>query len=112
MSKRDAAVLLEDIRDAMRKVSDYVEGMDLAAFIADEKTVDAVVRNISVIGEAANQLPEEFRNRHPEIPWLQMAGMRNRIVHDYAGVDLEIVWRVISGSLPKLAVEIAKIRTD
>lgn len=97
---RDAGIILEDIRDAMRKVSIYVEGMDLAAFMADEKTVDAVVRNISVIGEAAKQLPENFKERHPEIPWAQMAGMRNRIVHDYAGVDLEIVWRVITEAMP------------
>jgi uncharacterized protein with HEPN domain len=103
MSKRDAGIILEDIRDAMRKVSTYVEGMDLAAFMADEKTVDAVVRNISVIGEAAKQLPENFKERHPEIPWAQMAGMRNRIVHDYAGVDLEIVWRVITEAMPDLA---------
>jgi uncharacterized protein with HEPN domain len=85
MSKRNAGVLLEDIRDAMRKVSNYVEGMSLAAFMADEKTVDAVVRNISVIGEATKQLPENFKDSHPDIPWAQMAGMRNRIVHDYAG---------------------------
>lgn len=103
MSKRDTGVLLEDIRDAMRKVSNYVEGMNLANFMADEKTVDAVVRNISVIGEAAKHLPEDFKDLHPEIPWAQMAGMRNRIVHDYAGVDLEIVWRVITEAMPDLA---------
>jgi uncharacterized protein with HEPN domain len=112
MSKRDSGIILEDIRDAMRKVSTYVEGMDLAAFMADEKTVDAVVRNISVIGEAAKQLPENFKERHPEIPWAQMAGMRNRIVHDYAGVDLEIVWRVITNSMPDLVVQLAGIPTE
>jgi len=72
--------------------------------------VDAVVRNISVIGEAAKQLPEDFKELHTEIPWAQMAGMRNRIVHDYAGVDLEIVWRVVSDSLPDLTAAIDKIR--
>jgi uncharacterized protein with HEPN domain len=109
MSKRDAGVLLEDIRDAMRKVSNYVEGMDLSDFMADEKTVDAVVRNISVIGEATKQLPEDFKAIHPEIPWAQMAGMRNRIVHDYAGVDLEIVWRVITEAMPDLAKRISEM---
>jgi uncharacterized protein with HEPN domain len=109
MSKRDAGVLLEDIRDAMRKVSNYVEGMDLANFMADEKTVDAVVRNISVIGEATKQLPEDFKAIHSEIPWAQMAGMRNRIVHDYAGVDLEIVWRVITEAMPDLAKRISEM---
>ncbi len=112
MSKRDAGVLLEDIRDAMRKVSSYIDGMDLAAFMADEKTVDAVIRNIGVIGEAAKQLPEDFKAAHPEIPWHQVAGMRNRLIHDYAGVDLEIVWQVASAALPAMAAEISRIRTD
>ena len=109
MSKRDAGVLLEDIRDAMRKISNYVEGMNFAAFMADEKTMDSVVRNISVIGEAVKQLPEDFKDLHPEIPWAQMAGMRNRIVHDYAGVDLEIVWRVITEAMPNLAKRISEM---
>ena len=112
MSKRDAGVLLEDIRDALRKVSSYIDGMDLAAFMADEKTVDAVIRNIGVIGEAAKQLPEDFKAAHPEIPWHQVAGMRNRLIHDYAGVDLEIVWQVASAALPAMAAEISRIRTD
>ena len=112
MSKRDAGVLLEDIRDALRKVSSYIDGMDLAAFMADEKTVDAVIRNIGVIGEAAKQLPEDFKAAHPEIPWHQVAGMRNRLIHDYAGVDLEIVWQVASAALPAMVAEISRIRTD
>jgi uncharacterized protein with HEPN domain len=112
MSKRDPGILLEDIRDAMRKVLNYVHGMDLAEFMTDEKTADAVIRNIGVIGEAAKQLPEDFKATHPEIPWQQMAGMRNRLIHDYAGVDLEIVWQVITKALPDLAVGISKIRTD
>lgn len=65
-----------------------------------------------MIGEAAKQLPEVFKDLHPGIPWAQMAGMRNRMVHDCAGVDLEIVWRVITKALPDLAAEIAKIRMD
>jgi uncharacterized protein with HEPN domain len=109
MSKRSAGLLIEDVRDAMRKIASYVRGMDLAAFVTDEKTVDAVVRNVSVIGEAVKQLPEDFKDSHPEIPWAQMAGMRNRIVHDYAGVDLEIIWQVITHALPDLAARISKI---
>jgi len=112
MSKRDAGVLLEDIRDAMRKVSNYIQGMDLATFMADEKTADAVIRNIGVIGEAAKQLPEDFKTAYPQIPWHLMAGMRNRLVHDYAGVDLEIVWQVAGGALPAMAAEIARIEAN
>jgi uncharacterized protein with HEPN domain len=107
MSKRDASLLLQDMRESMQKIARYVEGMDRTAFLTDEKTVDAVVRNVEIIGEASKQLPEDFKVRHPQVPWSQMAGMRNRIVHDYAGVDLELVWEVVAKSLPVLARQIA-----
>ncbi len=109
MSKRDTRLLLEDIRQALRKISAYISGMDQPAFCVDEKTIDAVIRNISIIGEASKQLPDEFKARHPHLPWAQMAGMRNRIVHDYAGVDLEIIWEVISHSLPQLNHQLNQI---
>jgi uncharacterized protein with HEPN domain len=109
MSKRDASLLLEDMREAMQKIARYVAGMDRDAFLADERTVDAVVRNVEIIGEAAKQLPEEFKMLHPLVPWAQMAGMRNRIVHDYAGVDLELVWEVVKRSLPDLERKIAEL---
>jgi uncharacterized protein with HEPN domain len=67
------------------------------------------VRNVGIIGEAANQLPADFKARHPGVPWKQMAGMRNRLVHDYAGVDLEIVWEVVAKSLPQLERAIAAL---
>ena len=102
MSKRDASLLLQDMRESMQKIARYIAGMDLAGFLADEKTVDAVVRNVEIIGEASKQVPESFKSAHPEVPWAQMAGMRNRIVHDYAGVDLELVWNVAMHSLPAL----------
>lgn len=102
MSKRDASLLLQDMRESMQKIARYVAGMDRAAFLADDKTVDAVVRNVEIIGEASKQLPEDFKARHPQMPWSQMAGMRNRIVHDYAGVDLELMWEVVTKSLPEL----------
>lgn len=102
MSKRDASPLLQDMRESMQKIARYVAGIDQAAFLADEKTVDAVVRNVEIIGEASKQVPDEFKTRHPQVPWKQMAGMRNRIVHDYAGVDLELVWSVVTTSLPEL----------
>ena len=102
MSKRDASLLLHDMQEAMRKIARYTAGMDVTAFLADEKTTDAVVRNIEIIGEASKQLPEDFKMAHPQVPWAQMAGMRNRIVHDYAGVDLDLVWNVVHTALPAL----------
>ncbi|MGI8602093.1 MAG: HepT-like ribonuclease domain-containing protein [Verrucomicrobiales bacterium] len=102
MSKRDPALLLEDMRAALEKIARYTAGMQRAAFLADEKTVDAVVRNLEIIGEASKQVPEEFKALHPALPWSQMAGLRNRIVHDYAGIDLELIWDIVGNSLPAL----------
>lgn len=73
MSKRDASLLLQDMRESMQKIARYVAGIDQAAFLADEKTVDAVVRNVEIIGEASKQVPDEFKARHPQVPWKQMA---------------------------------------
>lgn len=102
MSKRDPALLIEDICVAMDKIARYTAGMERPAFLADEKTADAVVRNLEIIGEAAKQVPEDFKARHASVPWAQMAGLRNRIVHDYAGIDLELIWEIVGHSLPPL----------
>ena len=109
MSKREASLLLQDMREAMQKIASYTAGMDFDAFLADSKTSDAVLRNVEVIGEACKQLPEAFKRANPQVPWAQMAGMRNRIVHDYTGVDLGIIWHVVTDSLPILAAEIASL---
>jgi len=87
MPKRTPRLLLDDILTAIAKIQRYVHGMDLAVFLADEKTIDAVVRNLEIIGEASRHLPEDFKRTHPDVPWSQMAGLRNRIVHDYLGID-------------------------
>jgi uncharacterized protein with HEPN domain len=102
MPKRDPDLLIEDILSAVRKVGRYTSGMDQALFREDDKTVDAVVRNLEIIGEAARQLPEGFLARYPEVPWRQIAGLRNRIVHEYFGLDVELIWQVIRQDLPQL----------
>jgi uncharacterized protein with HEPN domain len=106
MPKRDPDLLIEDMRAAIRKIERYTTGMDQEQFRQDEKTVDAVVRNLEILGEATRQLPEDFTTRHPGVPWRQMAGLRNRIVHDYFGLDLEIIWEVIRHDLPELQVRL------
>lgn len=106
MSERDVAVLLEDIRQAMGKIERYCSGMDRDSFLTDDKTADAVVRNIGISDEAVKQLPADFKDQRPGVPWNQIAGLRNRIVHDYAGIDLEIIWEVAQGSLPKFREQI------
>ena len=102
MSERRADLFLEDIRESIVRIERYTAGLDRAGFEADEKTVDAVVRNLEIIGEAARQLPEEFTQRNPQIEWRKIAGLRNRIVHAYFGLDLEIIWQIIRSDLPTL----------
>lgn len=109
MPKRSSKLLLEDILTAIMKIERYVTGLDQTAFLNDEKTVDAVIRNLEIIGEASRQLPDDFKANHDDIPWHEIAGLRNRIVHDYMGVDLEIVWYIIDQELDPLKARIQKL---
>ena len=109
MSRRDPLILLEDIHASLEKVERYTSGLNKETFLADDKTLDAVVRNLEIVGEAVRQLPETFKEEHPEVPWWQIAGMRNRIVHDYFGVDEEIIWQVIEKSVPALKQQVAEL---
>jgi len=106
MSERPAGLLLDDIRESIARFERYTAGLERAGFEADEKTVDAVVRNLEIVGEAARQLSEEFTRRHPQIEWRKIAGLRNRIVHAYFGLDLEIIWQIIRSDLPALKREL------
>ena len=109
MPKRDAELLVEDMLEALRKIDSYTAGMDHSAFLQDEKTVDAVVRNLEVLGEAARQIPDEFAAGHPNVPWRKITGLRNRIVHDYFGLDLEIIWQIVRNDLPPLKAALEKM---
>lgn len=109
MSKRAPAVLLDDIATAIARIERYTADLSREQFVADEKTVDATVRNLEVIGEAVRQLPEAFTAAHPELPWSQVAGLRNRIVHEYAGIDLEIIWNILRRDLPELKKRLAAL---
>jgi len=101
MPKRDPDLLIEDMLASIRKIERYTSGMNQEVFRQDEKTVDAVVRNLEILGEATRQMPEDFTARHSDVPWRQIAGLRNRIVHDYFGLDLEMIWQVIRNDLPQ-----------
>lgn len=91
MSDRSPSLLIEDILAAAEKIQRYTDGLTFNEFTIDEKTADAVIRNFEIIGEAANRLPDEFRTRHSNIEWDRIHGFRNRIVHDYFGIDYSIV---------------------
>lgn len=106
MSKRVPLLLIEDIIDSGNKILDYTKNLSFNDFTNDSKTIDAVIRNFEIIGEAANRLPEDFKEATPEIDWHRIRGFRNRIVHDYFGIDLGIVWEIKNLFLPDLIVKL------
>jgi uncharacterized protein with HEPN domain len=93
---------LRDIIDAIQKVERYTRGMSSEAFAADDRTIDAVIRNLIVLGEASGHVPSTVEARHPEVPWAKMCGIRNVVVHEYFGVDAGILWRTARDDLPPL----------
>ena len=110
MSIRSWQVRLDDILEAITLIEDYVASMDESAWRQDRKTIDAVIRNLEVIGEAAGQIPKEVQDAFPEIPWAKMKGMRNILAHEYFGVDSAILWQTIQVDLPELKLALAMIR--
>jgi len=102
-------IYLEDIKLACIKIQKYVVGMTFEQFQEDDKTFDAVTRNIEIIGEAAKKLPLSFRDKHPEIEWRQITGMRDVVAHNYSEVDPAIVWDVAVNEVPELLAKIQQI---
>lgn len=110
--KRDYALFLEDILKAMEDIEHFVKGMNFEEFSNDDKTFSAVIRKFEVIGEAAKSIPFNLRKKYSNIPWNNMAGMRDRLIHAYFGVDYEIVWESIKKEIPKLKPELIWIIKD
>lgn len=106
MSERNTILYLSDIREAIEKIDEFVKPMSFEAFSRDARTIDAVVRNIEVIGEAARHIPENLRLAYPTVPWKQIVGARAKVVHEYFGIDIEIIWKTIQEDLPILKNEV------
>lgn len=96
---RDYRVFLDDILQAAGEVREYTTGLSEKQFFGDRKTIEAVVWNLQIIGEAAKNIPEEIRSRYPSVPWRDMAGLRDIIVHQYFGIKLDLIWKVIQRDL-------------
>jgi len=106
---RDYSLYLKDILTAIESIERFVVGMSLETFQTDDKTVSAVVRKLEIIGEATKQIPDAVRQNYSAVPWREMAGMRDKLIHFYFGVDHQLVWRAIQERLPKIKPEIEKI---
>ena len=108
MRKNDH-VYLEHILVSIRKIEDFLTGITKFEFDRSVLIQDAVIRNIEIIGEATKKISKQFTQSHPEIPWQDMAGMRDKLIHDYLDVDLEVVWKTVESDLPFLKELIQKI---
>jgi uncharacterized protein with HEPN domain len=109
---RDYKLYLKDILAAIESIEGFVGKMGLDTFGADDKTVSAVIRKLEILGEACKGIPEEVRQNHPNLPWKEMAGMRDKLIHLYFGVDHQLVWKTIKERLPQVKLAIQKILAE
>lgn len=109
---RDISLYLKDILQNMGDAEEFIQGFSYDQFVSDKKTLNAVLRSIEVIGEAAKNVPDEIRTKYPSVPWKEMAGMRDKLIHFYFGVDREAVWLVVRERIPGLKPLIEQILRD
>ncbi len=110
--KREVGDYIEDIISAMGKAINFVKNISYEEFTRDDKTVFAVVRALEIIGEAAKNIPDDIRKNYPLIPWKDMTGMKDKVIHEYFGVKLSIVWRAVKEEIPPLKPIFEKILGD
>ncbi|MBX3037056.1 MAG: DUF86 domain-containing protein [Anaerolineales bacterium] len=106
---RDYSLYLKDILAAIESIESFIAGMNLDTFQIDDKTNSAVMRKLEIIGEAVKQIPDEMRQKYSQIPWKEMAGMRDKLIHFYFGVDYDLVWKAITERLPNIKQDIEKM---
>jgi uncharacterized protein with HEPN domain len=112
MKDRDLRDYINDLIEACEDIITFTEGISYSDFIDDKKTVNAVIRSLEVIGEATKNLSASFRNKYPNIPWKQMAGMRDKLIHAYFGIDKQMVWQVINNDIPNILILVKEIDID
>jgi uncharacterized protein with HEPN domain len=107
---RDYRDYLQDMLGATEKVAAFVQGMTRGQFLEDERTQFAVVRGLEIIGEAAKKIPASVKAKHPQVPWREVARMRDKLVHDYFGVNAEVVWKTALEDVPRIAISLRDTR--
>lgn len=104
------SLYLDHILESMKRIQKYISDMDLPDFLQDLKTQDAVVRQFEIIGEAAKRISSDFKDKHTDIPWADMAGMRDVLIHDYIDVNFEIVWKTATEDIPEIKEVLSKVK--
>jgi len=92
---RDVLDFMLDIRDSISDIRNFIQSMTYADFSEDRKTINAVIRSLEIIGEAAKKIPPDIRQKYPHVPWREIAGMRDKLIHEYFGIDLSIIWETV-----------------
>lgn len=110
MSKRGDLESLSDIKEAARRIEAYIKKDSYKKFLKDIKTQDAVIRNLEIIGEAAKNISDDLKKEYPKIQWKKLAGVRDRLIHHYFGVNFDIVWVIAKEELPKIILQIEEIK--
>ncbi len=112
MKKRDIRDYLQDIADAIKDIEDFTQNLSYAQFVKDKKTVNAVIRSIEIVGEASKQLPESLKTKYCKVPWKEIAGMRDKLIHAYFGMDTETIWQTAKTNIPSLKSQIKEIQNN
>ncbi len=110
--QRDVRVYLDDIRESIAKIEEYTDNVTENDFFENTQLQDSVVRRLEIIGEAVKNIPQEFKDKYPNIPWRDIAGTRNILIHEYFGVNIERVWLVVKNDLPDLKIKIEKVAIE